>query len=84
MSCAYVIILTSVARMVVTGWENSYSYYGLHENPSVNGFPVPSPKLGIHMSPSQITVHGTYVVAYCSILKDLRQIVEKSSTNGKR
>ncbi|EPQ61864.1 BgtE-6030 [Blumeria graminis f. sp. tritici] len=76
MSCAYVVLLTSVARMVVTGWEDPYSYYGLYENLIVNEFPVPPPQLGIHMSPSKVTTHGTHIVAYCSVVKDLRQVVD--------
>ncbi|CCU82864.1 CSEP0251 putative effector protein [Blumeria hordei DH14] len=76
MSCAYVVLLTSVARMVVTGSEDAYSHYGLYENLNVNEFPVPPPQLGIHMSPSKVSTHGTHIVAYCSILNDLKQIMD--------
>ncbi|VDB85987.1 Bgt-55095 [Blumeria graminis f. sp. tritici] len=76
MSCAYVVLLTSVARMVVTGREDTFSHYGLYENLNDNWFPVPPPQLGIHMSPSKVTTHGTHIVAYCSVVKDLRQIVD--------
>ncbi|CAD6506518.1 BgTH12-07745 [Blumeria graminis f. sp. triticale] len=76
MSCAIAILLNTVGRLVVTGLDNGLSHYGVYNVPLSYQFLVPEEKLGIHVSASQITQPGTHVVAYCSIINNLSQLVD--------
>ncbi|CAD6501951.1 BgTH12-02195 [Blumeria graminis f. sp. triticale] len=76
MSCVIAVLLTSVARLVITSSEPSNSYYGVYVTPKTNEFPVPRNHHRIHMSASKIAGPGTYVVAYCSIEHQRNRIIE--------
>ncbi|CCU82113.1 unnamed protein product [Blumeria hordei] len=76
MSCAIAILLNTVGRLVVTGLDNGLSHYGVYNVPLTYQFLVPEEKLGIHVSTSQITQPDTHVVAYCSIINNLSQLVD--------
>ncbi|CAD6500089.1 BgTH12-04192 [Blumeria graminis f. sp. triticale] len=75
MECAFAILSTIPGRMAITGADMYSSYYGVYQVPNNRQFPVPPAYHGIHMSPSQIKIDGTYVVAYCSIVINLDQIM---------
>ncbi|SZF04135.1 unnamed protein product [Blumeria hordei] len=67
--------------MVVTGTGPQSSYYGVYRAPHDNEFPVPSPNLGIHMSPSKIYKPGLHAVVYCSIINDYTHIIQVITRN---
>ncbi|EPQ61858.1 BgtAc-30796 [Blumeria graminis f. sp. tritici] len=67
--------------MVVTGTGPQSSYYGVYSAPHDNEFPVPSPHLGIHMSPSKIYKPGLHAVVYCSIINDYMDVIQVITRN---
>ncbi|CCU82772.1 putative effector protein [Blumeria hordei DH14] len=81
MECAFAIFSTLSGRMAITGADMYSSYYGVYQVPMRRQFPVPPAHHGIHMSPSQIKTDGTYVVAYCSAVINLDQIMVSVTEN---
>ncbi|SZF04080.1 unnamed protein product [Blumeria hordei] len=75
MTCVIAVLLTSVARLVITSSKPLDSYYGVYVMPKANEFPVPLDHHRIHMSASRVAGPGTFVVAYCSIQHRQRRII---------
>ncbi|CAD6502020.1 BgTH12-02263 [Blumeria graminis f. sp. triticale] len=75
MSCVFAILFSPALRMAVMSSEGHSIYYRTHYTPEGNFFPEPPPHLGIHMSPSKMSIYGTHVVAYCSVVNSLEEIL---------